>query len=124
MNGHIYVAGGQDGIDSYLSAVECYDPLKDGWTQIPSMIHPRANFALAESNGKLYAIGHHKAVEQYDPDKKEWTVVCTQSKSRNCFSNVSRNDDAPLPLYLNRLGFLITATKLYALLRCAMKFSY
>lgn len=97
MNRQIYVAGGQDGIDSYLSTVECYNPLKNEWTEIPSMVYPRANFALAELNGKLYAIGHHKAVEQYDPDRKEWTVVCAKLQYRNYYSNLLRYDDEPFP---------------------------
>lgn len=75
MDGKIYVAGGQISVDSYLKAVECYDPVVDEWTQIANMNYPRKSFGLVGKNGILYAMGHHETIERYDPFQKTWTVV-------------------------------------------------
>lgn len=73
MGSKIYVAGGR--IGSVLSTVECYDPVDDKWTEVSNMNFSRYKFALVESNGMLYAMGHHKSVERYDPSQNVWTVV-------------------------------------------------
>lgn len=80
----IYVAGGKNGRGSYLSSVECYDPANNTWTEVSSMNRPRAKFALAESNGRLYAMGHVDVIERYDPAQDVWTVVWAQQKSSEC----------------------------------------
>lgn len=83
MYGRIYVAGGQATPDLHLCSVECYNPVDNKWTKIANMNFPRSNFALAESKGMLYAIGHHKSVERYDPVRDVWTTVRTKF---NCFN--------------------------------------
>lgn len=80
----IYVAGGKNGRGSYMSSVECYDPVNNTWTEVSSMNRPRAKFALAESNGRLYAMGHVDVIERYDPAQDVWTVVWTQQISSEC----------------------------------------
>lgn len=76
MGGKIYVAGGKGHTDStILCSVECYDPISGIWKKIANMNFPRAYFALIESKGMLYAIGHHKVIERYDPVRDVWTEV-------------------------------------------------
>lgn len=75
LGGKIYVAGGKNAAYSYLTSVECYDPIEDKWSAIADMNHPRANFGLVEQNGMLYAMGHHESIERYDSLRNVWTVV-------------------------------------------------
>lgn len=75
MNAKIYVAGGHGDHDSILDSVECYDPAKNEWLEIANMNHQRANFALVELKGNLYAMGYHRSIERYDPVQDAWTEV-------------------------------------------------
>lgn len=75
MNNKIFVAGGRDMNSLVLSSVECYDPIEGKWTEVARMNFPRTGFALVESNGRLYAMGHHKSIERYDSSRNVWTVV-------------------------------------------------
>lgn len=58
-----------------LSSVECYDPSEGKWTEVANMNFARTGFAVVESNGVLYAMGHHKSIERYDSSQNVWIVV-------------------------------------------------
>ena len=63
VNGKIYAIGGastapyQNQADNLLSTNEEYDPTTDTWTVKPSMPTPRAYFAIAAIQNKIYCIG-------------------------------------------------------------------
>lgn len=86
MNDKIYVAGGQTGQtpNTFLRDLVCYNPAENTWTKKEPMTFPRTNFALVESNGKLYAMGHRKSIERYDPVRNEWTVVRKKEAIKLC----------------------------------------
>ena len=81
----LYVIGGYR--QALLSAwhpvatVYIYDPEKDAWTERSPMPTPRGALAVAESGGKLYAIGGYDGernraeVEVYDPAGNAWTAA-------------------------------------------------
>lgn len=54
----LYVCGGYDGATS-LNTVECYNPEKDTWTLVPSMMKHRSAGGVLALDGYLYAIGGH-----------------------------------------------------------------
>lgn len=80
----LYVIGGYG--QSFLSVwhpvstVYRYEADKDAWTERSPMPTPRGALAVAESGGKLYAIGGYDGsrnraeVEIYDPAGDAWTV--------------------------------------------------
>ena len=79
VNGKIYVIGGWDGVDKYLSTVEEYDPATDTWTRKADMPTARTWFSTNVVNGKIYAIGGWSSlreltiVEEYNPMTDSWT---------------------------------------------------
>lgn len=78
----LYVIGGytQSGLSGWhpVSSVYMYDPATDSWTERAPMPTPRGALAIAEHEGKLYAIGGYDrksnsaAVEVYDPAQNTW----------------------------------------------------
>jgi N-acetylneuraminic acid mutarotase len=60
VEGKIYAIGGYT-INNYqgtfVGTNECYDPASDTWTTLEAMPTPRACFAIAEYQGKIYCIG-------------------------------------------------------------------
>lgn len=63
-----------------VATVYMYDPDKNAWTERAPMPTPRGALAVAESGGRLYAIGGYDgssnkaAVEVYDPVSDTWTA--------------------------------------------------
>lgn len=74
MNGNIYVAGGMVD-DIRMRTVECYNPTSNVWTTKCPMNLARANFALVESQGNLYAMGDERHIERFNHYRNEWSVV-------------------------------------------------
>lgn len=77
LNGNIIVAGGCGGRDYHesLVSVESYDPVCDKWTQLAPMKLPRGDYALVQSKGFLYAMGHNRTAERFDPNRNFWSRV-------------------------------------------------
>uniref|UniRef100_A0A1B6D328 BTB domain-containing protein n=1 Tax=Clastoptera arizonana TaxID=38151 RepID=A0A1B6D328_9HEMI len=84
----IIVAGGKHCIDIISNhemvskSVWCFDPTDQTWSSMPSLLHPRTQFALIACKDKLYAIGGKdhkdrflKSVEMYDPSTGHWIFV-------------------------------------------------
>ncbi len=103
----LYVIGGYT--QSFLAlwhpvaTVYLYDPDKDVWTARAAMPTPRGALAVAESGGKLYAIGGYDGssnraeVEVYDPAGDTWTAR------------------APLPTPRDHLAAATAGGKIYAI---------
>ena len=47
VGGKLYVFGGRDSDDEFLSMVEVYDPASDSWEQGPSLTSSRSNIMAA-----------------------------------------------------------------------------
>jgi len=101
VNGKIYAIGGstESGYSTLISGIvdtnEEYDPLTDTWTFKESMPTPRARFAIAVYQNKIYCIGgttsHSKetgyvytgANEVYDPATDTWETKSSMPTARN-----------------------------------------
>lgn len=90
VNEYIYVAGGLDG-ELPSDKVELYDPKRDEWKQLTSMIKPRYAFSMINSNGFLYAFGHGytASIERFDTLKWEWKEVCLWSDVKDLYYAIS-----------------------------------
>jgi hypothetical protein len=64
VGGKIYAIGGytgpglyESGLEDFMGINERYDPVSDTWVTLASMPTPRASFAIAEYQGKIYCMG-------------------------------------------------------------------
>jgi kelch-like protein 18 len=51
LNGYVYALGGHDGL-SIFDSVEKYDPAKNIWTKVASMLNRRCRLGVATLNGE------------------------------------------------------------------------
>jgi hypothetical protein len=66
-----------------------YDPTTDKWTQKAAMPTPRANFAIAVYQNKIYVIGayaYSRANEVYDPATNTWETRAQMPTNRTFLS--------------------------------------
>ncbi|MCL2288400.1 MAG: hypothetical protein FWC33_04405 [Candidatus Bathyarchaeota archaeon] len=89
VDGKIYAIGGYTVEDNNFVAVfvgtnECYDPVSNTWVTLEPMPTPRAGFAIATYQGKIYCIGGDNSAEEgmpnglcsnefYDPITDSWS---------------------------------------------------
>ncbi len=103
----LYVIGGFTqsflSVWSPVSHVYAYDPAADAWTERAPMPTARGALAVAESGGKLFAIGGYDgrgnsgAVEVYDPAANTWRSL------------------APLPTPRDHLAAAAVGSKIFAI---------
>ncbi|MBT9475361.1 hypothetical protein [Polaromonas sp.] len=85
----IVVAGGESA-DQLLSTVGQYNPLTNAWSSLNALPSARSQLALAESAGRLYAVGGYAGltsqwvgtVEEYDPGSGSWTTRAPMPTAR------------------------------------------
>lgn len=82
----IYAAGGQGdarGVSS-KTAVECFNANTNSWQTLAHMLLPRAHFALAVLDGKLYAMGGDGSdvCEVYTPATNSWRRIAPMCSPR------------------------------------------
>jgi kelch-like protein 18 len=65
LNNFLYVCGGYDGVTS-LNTVECYQPDKDVWAVVASMIRHRSAGGVVAFEGYIYALGGHDGLSIFD----------------------------------------------------------
>jgi N-acetylneuraminic acid mutarotase len=96
VDGQIYAIGGLTDPPSWIvctGANEKYNPQTDQWTPKASMPTPRASFATAVYNGKIYCIGGTSGAknsqigtsglnEVYDPATDQWTTKASMPTPR------------------------------------------
>lgn len=84
LEGKIYVFGGYNLTDSYLSSVEAYHPQQDKWLQCQSMLRPKAFCGVVVLENRVYICGggsddvdETNTVKCYCPkmEKWEWLIV-------------------------------------------------
>nr|XP_020469725.1 kelch-like ECH-associated protein 1 isoform X1 [Monopterus albus] len=89
--GLLYTVGGrnmslQNNTES--SALSCYNPMTNQWSQRASLNIPRNRIGVAVVDGCIYAVGgsqgstHHNTVERWDPESDRWSFVCPMSVAR------------------------------------------
>nr|XP_043612819.1 F-box/kelch-repeat protein At1g67480 [Erigeron canadensis] len=97
LNGKLNVIAGYsmvDGVGSVSSDVYQYDSCLNSWSKIANMNVPRYDFACAEVNGVVYAVGGYgvngeslSCAEAYDPESDKWTVIESLRRPRwGCFA--------------------------------------
>lgn len=97
LNGKLLVMAGYsviDGTGSVLADVYQYDSCLNSWSKLANMNVARYEFACAEVNGMVYAVGGHgmdgeslSSVEVYNPDTDKWTLIESLRRPRwGCFA--------------------------------------
>ncbi|KAL8037918.1 hypothetical protein ABFX02_11G068900 [Erythranthe guttata] len=97
LNGKLLVIAGYsvvDGTGSVSADVYQYDPCLNSWSKLASMNVARYDFACAEVDGMVYAVGGCGAdgeslscAEVYDPDSDRWTAIESLRRPRwGCFA--------------------------------------
>ncbi|PIN05603.1 hypothetical protein CDL12_21851 [Handroanthus impetiginosus] len=97
LNGKLMVIAGYsvvDGMTSVSADLYRYDSFLNSWSKLASMNIPRYDFACAEVNGMIYAVGgcgtdgeSLSSVEVYDPDANKWTMIESLRRPRwGCFA--------------------------------------
>jgi hypothetical protein len=72
VGGRLHVIGGRNG-DTYLKAVEAYDPVTDTWSVRAAMPTVRAGLGVGMINSLVYAVGGRRSTsvlatnERYTP---------------------------------------------------------
>ena len=89
LNGEVYVIGGiftAGGSSTTTNSVDIYDPVLDNWRSGTPLPEPRASFALAVKDNKIFAIGGTNnwgagapstATDTafiFDPDQDSWSI--------------------------------------------------
>ncbi|KAG8365911.1 hypothetical protein BUALT_Bualt17G0021200 [Buddleja alternifolia] len=98
LNGKLLVIAGYsvvDGTGSVSADVYQYDSCLNSWSKLSSMNVARYDFACAEVNGMIYAVGgcgtdgeSLSCAEMYDPDTDNWTVIESLRRPRwGCFAS-------------------------------------
>lgn len=93
VGGLVYVIGGykQSGSSIWqpVASVYAYDPATDRWIERTPMPTARGALAVAELDGKLYAVGgfgekgNSPAVEVYDPARDHWLALAPMPTPRD-----------------------------------------
>ena len=96
--GEIYVIGGvvrpsRNGVTSFSSVVEVYDPTTDSWSRRSGAPTRRGAHAAAVVDGRIYVIGGTvnpttsflRTVEMYDPSTDTWEVLDAMPTPRSMF---------------------------------------
>ncbi|KAI3452602.1 hypothetical protein Pfo_009266 [Paulownia fortunei] len=97
LNGKLMVIAGYsvaDGTGSVSADLYQYDSCLNSWSKLASMNVARHDFACAEVNGMIYAVGgcgmegeSLSCAEVYDPDNDKWTVIESLRRPRwGCFA--------------------------------------
>ncbi|KAJ4710861.1 F-box/kelch-repeat protein family [Melia azedarach] len=97
INGKLLVMAGYsviDGTGSASAEVYQYDSCLNSWSKLANMNVARYDFACAEVNGKIYAVGGYgtdgeslSSAEVYDPDADKWTLIESLRRPRwGCFA--------------------------------------
>ncbi|KAK7904777.1 hypothetical protein WMY93_017384 [Mugilogobius chulae] len=89
--GLLYTVGGRNlSLENNLesSALCCYNPMTNQWSQREPLNTPRNRVGVAEVDGCIYAVGgsqgssHHSTVERWDPETNRWSYVSFMSVAR------------------------------------------
>ena len=89
LNAKIYLIGGADTGNNFITAVDVYDPVTGAWSTAADLPASLQNMGVASVNGKIYAIGGASAgavavntVYAYDPVTNTWTAKASMPTAR------------------------------------------
>ena len=79
---NIYFLGGVDVYGEIQNTADCYDPVRERWSSISSMLHSRAWLSVVSNGNYVYAIGgknmvNESSVERYDVEKNQWEELAS-----------------------------------------------
>ncbi|KAF3833975.1 hypothetical protein F7725_025179 [Dissostichus mawsoni] len=83
--------GGFDGTTRLRSA-EAYDPRRNTWHELSSMLSPRSNFGIEVLEGRIFVVGGFNGfntsydVEYYNSTTDEWCKACDMEIFRSALS--------------------------------------
>ncbi len=86
---NIYVAGGYNLKNKFLSSCEVYDSKSNKWSPLPDMNEKREGCAVVSVCGKVYAVGgrddgrFHASCEMFDPATNKWTAIPDMKECRS-----------------------------------------
>lgn len=93
--GLLYTVGGRNlslqasgSTNAESSALCCYNPMTNQWSQRAPLNTPRNRVGVAVVDGCIYAVGgsqgstHHNTVERWDPESNRWSFTCPMSVAR------------------------------------------
>uniref|UniRef100_A0AAV2IT84 Uncharacterized protein n=1 Tax=Knipowitschia caucasica TaxID=637954 RepID=A0AAV2IT84_KNICA len=88
LDNYLFIVGGYRMTSQEISAVHCYNPFRNEWSQLASLNQKRSNFKLIAVQGKLYAVGGQclGTVECYSPEQDGWTCVSSMPDPLTEFS--------------------------------------
>ncbi|KAI6686683.1 hypothetical protein NL676_032596 [Syzygium grande] len=97
VDGKLLIVGGYSvtgGSGTVSAEVYQYDSRLNSWSKLRNMNEARCNFACAEVNGMVYAVGGYGAegniigsAEAYDPNTGKWTLIeSLRLPRRGCFA--------------------------------------
>uniref|UniRef100_H3D553 Kelch-like family, member 42 n=1 Tax=Tetraodon nigroviridis TaxID=99883 RepID=H3D553_TETNG len=77
LDNYLFIVGGYRMTSQEISAVHCYNPVRNEWNQAAPLNQKRSNLKLLAVEGKLYAVGGQSlgTVECYSPEQDWWTCV-------------------------------------------------
>ncbi|KAM8883178.1 kelch-like protein 42 [Synchiropus picturatus] len=77
LDNYLFIAGGYRYTSQEISAVHCYNPCRNEWSEVAALNQKRSNFKLLAVQGRLYAVGGQRlgTVECYSPEQDWWTCV-------------------------------------------------
>ena len=106
LNNMIFVSGGYDSSDGYLSSMERYCLKTNTWNVVGSMNEPRHGHELVTLDGEIFAIGNNntKTVEKYNSTTDEWKNVASTQNSHYHFGAAVHNDNIYV---LSKNGFKV-----------------
>ena len=83
----IWVAGGEDSNNNFLSSVEVFDATVNKWESAPVMVRKRHQFKLVVVENELYAVGgelhtNNLSIEKLSKFSGAWQVVAEINESR------------------------------------------
>jgi N-acetylneuraminic acid mutarotase len=112
VRGRIYAIGGE-GMNSFLSTNEEYNPYTNTWTTRRSMPTPRSGLAAAVVNNTIYAIGgfngrYLTTTEAYNPFNDSWVAKASMRTPRANLAAAVVNNMIYAIGGLNESGYLST----------------
>lgn len=79
VNGYIFVADGNYQNKGCCCIVERYDPCKDMWMKVASVLNPMFEGVLVEWKGFLYAVDvNTEGMQRYDCEQNTWVNPKTE----------------------------------------------
>jgi hypothetical protein len=97
--GEIYVTGGKDDGNNFLSSVEKYTPSSDTWSAVAPLPAGRSHHALVAVGSAMYVLGGFdgeddlSSVLKFDSTQSTWSVVAPMPEAKTGFATCAVGND-------------------------------